>query len=135
MTKTKLGERIRRYRNDKGMTLTELADASHVSKGYLSTLENGHHGPEPQRPSAKTLFAIANALGVTMADLLEDRNPNLYDVTTAISESLAEFAREEQIPETDLTMLAGIKFRDKQPHTVAGWRFIYESIRMTCKDD
>ena len=119
-----IGGRIRRYRLDRDMSLSQLAEDSAVSKGYLSALENDPHA---RRPSGETLYAIAKVLGVTMADLLGRKvlgTPN-----TEVSDSLREFADEEGIPEADVKMLSAIKFRGEPPRTKERWRYIYTAIR------
>jgi hypothetical protein len=50
-----------------------------------------------------------------------------------IPESLREFAKEAELPESDILMLAGIQYRGKRPETLDDWRFIYESIKRTLK--
>jgi transcriptional regulator with XRE-family HTH domain len=88
-----LGDRIRRYREEKGLSLSELANASGVSKGYLSTLESD--GPD-KRPSAETLYAIASTLGVAMSDLLGKRL--IIEPQDDVPQSLRQFAAEENLP-------------------------------------
>jgi transcriptional regulator with XRE-family HTH domain len=38
---TQVGARIRELRHERGMSLANLADASHLSKGHLSSVEHG----------------------------------------------------------------------------------------------
>lgn len=64
-----LGDKIRRLRKEKGLTLEGLAEASGSSKSYVWELENKN----PPRPSAEKVARIAEALGVT-ADYLVDPN-------------------------------------------------------------
>ncbi len=66
---SKLGEKIRKLRNDKGYSLDQLAELTASSKTTLWELENR----EVQRPSAERLSRIATALGVTAEYLLDDR--------------------------------------------------------------
>jgi transcriptional regulator with XRE-family HTH domain len=101
-----------------------VAPKAGVSKGYLSALEND---PSARRPSAETLYAVAAALGVTIADLLGRRL--LAEQAAAIPESLLEFAAEAGLPEADVRMLASIHFRGEQPRTKERWRYIYTAIR------
>jgi transcriptional regulator with XRE-family HTH domain len=49
------------------MTLPALADRAGLSKGLLSKLENA----EAANPSLETLQKIAEALGVTLSDILD----------------------------------------------------------------
>src|SRR5271170_4230597 len=71
----KLGATIRFLRHGKGWSLTELAEKSGVSKAYISDLENGAAG----KPNIQYVFAIANALGVTLDELLDDAAPKRPD--------------------------------------------------------
>lgn len=125
-----MGDRIRRYRNDRNLNLSQLAAESGVSKGYLWNLENN---ATKRRPSAETLYAIAKALGVTIADLLGRQL--LVQPTTDVPGSLARFAQEDGIPEADVQMLARIAFRGEQPLTSQRWRYIYQAIRSSSSID
>ena len=120
-----IGDRIRRYRHEAGLSLNQLATHAEVSKGYLWSLEN-----EPdKRPSAETLYAIADVLGVTMSTLLGRRL--LTEPPTGIPRSLREFADEKELPEKDVLMLAAIEFRGTRPQTRERWEHIYNAIRMS----
>ena len=65
-----IGARIKSLRIDRGLTLAEVADKSHFSRSYLSKLENSKTAP----PVA-TLSAIADALGVHIADIFAETEP------------------------------------------------------------
>jgi transcriptional regulator with XRE-family HTH domain len=125
-----VGDRIRRFRNERGLNLSRLAEQAGVSKGYLWALEND---PGARRPSAETLFAVARALGVTMADLMG------RELSAAppekIPDSLREFAEEEGLPEADIQMLASIQFRGERPRTKERWRYIYTAISTSAAID
>ena len=118
-----IGDQIRRFREERGLNLSQLAAEAGVSKGYLWTLENDQ---DARRPSADTLYAIAKALGVTMSDLMGRKL--LPAAAPQVPDSLREFADEERIPEADLSMLASIQFRGEQPRTKERWRYIYTAI-------
>lgn len=120
-----IGLRIKRFRTERGMTPTDLARAAQVSKSYLSALENGDG--THRRPSAKTLYSLASAMGVAMSDLLG--RPIITQPPVERPESLMEFARQRGLPEADIDMLAGIRFRGEQPRTADRWSFIYDAIR------
>jgi transcriptional regulator with XRE-family HTH domain len=59
-----LGPRIRAYRQMRKITLRQVAEQAEVSVSFLSQLERGASGA-----SIPTLRAIAEALGLTLADL------------------------------------------------------------------
>jgi transcriptional regulator with XRE-family HTH domain len=62
----KVGEKIRKLRTDKKLTLDKLAEDAGLSKSYLWELEN----KDPPRPSAEKLAGLAKALGVTVDFLM-----------------------------------------------------------------
>ncbi len=63
-----LGERIRRERQKHGWSTRELADRAKVSSAAVSLIETGKR----ETPGVKTIGAIADALGVTIDDLLRN---------------------------------------------------------------
>lgn len=119
---------IRRFRKDRDLTLSELAVEAGVAKSYLSALESDE-GNTQRRPSAETLYRLANALGVAVSDLL-GRPIEQTDVAH-IPESLRDFAAAAGIPRADVDMLASIKFRGDQPETVERWEYIYRAIKLS----
>lgn len=65
---TRLGEKLRALRKERGWTLDVLAAKASLSKSYLWELENR----ESQRPSAEKLTALGDALGVSSSFFLEE---------------------------------------------------------------
>src|SRR3977135_3241080 len=61
-----LGAVARRGRESQDLTLTDVATSAGISAGMLSRLETGH-----VTPSLETLVALARALGVRPALLLQ----------------------------------------------------------------
>ena len=119
-----VGSRMRRFREERGMSLSQLGEKAGISKGYLSSLENE---PSARRPSAETLYAVADVLGVTIADLLG--RPLLSRAAIEVPDSLRKFAAEARLPQADVQMLASIQFRGERPRTKERWRYIYTAIR------
>ena len=126
-----IGQRIRRFRTDRGLSASELAAAARVSKSYLSELESATG--TAQRPSADILYRLAKALGVAMSDLLG--RPVTIEPKRHRPPSLLKFARENNLPESDIEMLASIEFRGEQPKTPERWSFIYQAIRNSAAMD
>ena len=62
---TAIGGRIREARLSRGMTLQSLAAASGLSPSMLSLVERGR-----ATPSIGSLIVVANALGVTMSEIV-----------------------------------------------------------------
>jgi transcriptional regulator with XRE-family HTH domain len=63
---TRVGAEIRGLRHARNLTLSQLAEASGLSVGYLSMVER-----EQAMPSIKSLLSIAHALGVTIGWFFE----------------------------------------------------------------
>lgn len=120
-----IGKRVRAYREAKGITATQLAKDAGISRSYLSELENG--AGNHRRPSAQVLYALGKALGISMSDLLG--RPLIVESEHKPSASLLKFAQQERLPQTDVEMLASIRFRGDAPKTPDRWRFIYDAIR------
>jgi transcriptional regulator with XRE-family HTH domain len=64
-TVPRLGERIRSVRTRRGLTVRGLAREVGVSASLISQIETGK-----AQPSVGTLYALTNALGITVEDLL-----------------------------------------------------------------
>jgi transcriptional regulator with XRE-family HTH domain len=63
----KLGDKIRRSREECGLTQGQLAKSADVSQGYLSQLENG----DVKNPSAAVLLRVARAMHIEADELFE----------------------------------------------------------------
>lgn len=61
-----LSQRIRKIRNDRGMTLEQVAERTGLTRSVLSKVENFR-----VTPSLPALGRIAGALGVSLAELVE----------------------------------------------------------------
>lgn len=116
---TTLAQRVRGYRESKGFSLSDLAKASGVSRSYLYQVESGESSPTEEK-----LVALARALGVSVADLVSP-----YEDTSDVPETLAQFAREYNLPPSDVKMLQGINYRGKRPTSLDAWRILYWAIK------
>ena len=65
-----IGEKIRNARKDAGMTQTELAKKTSLSRSYIGDIEKDRYNP-----SVATLQAIAKATGVPVESLLGNNAP------------------------------------------------------------
>ncbi|MBM7585296.1 XRE family transcriptional regulator of biofilm formation [Bacillus pakistanensis] len=63
-----IGERVKKLRQERKMSMTELADKAGVAKSYLSSIERNLQ----QNPSVLFLEKIAGALSVPVDALLHD---------------------------------------------------------------
>ena len=119
-----IGERIKARRSDFGMSLSELARRTGISRGYLHLVENGQ-----SMPSAEKVQRIATELDMDAGGLILATQIPLD--AREFPDSLNDFADLEGLPNIDVQMLAGIHYRGRQPETIEDWRFIYEAIKRT----
>jgi transcriptional regulator with XRE-family HTH domain len=61
-----VGCRLREYRNERGLSIKELAEKSGLAVNTLSLIEN-----QKSSPSVNTLVQLAKALGIPLANLFE----------------------------------------------------------------
>jgi transcriptional regulator with XRE-family HTH domain len=121
------GDRLRRERDKAGMSLAQLAQASGISKAYLVRLEN-----EPSNPSLQLLARLAEALDVTVADLLGGARYRADDESLAIPPLLRSFADDAGLSSAETRTLASIRFRKgDEPRSVERWEYIYNSLRLS----
>lgn len=119
-----VGERIRKLRSEKGLTLTELAAEARISKAYLSQVENG----QVAKPSAQALYRVASALSTSVGVLLgEISEPRTVEID--IPPALQEFAEDAKLTREDTLMLARIRYRGKRPQSAEDWRYLWESVK------
>ncbi len=64
LPESEIGDKIRRLRKNKEMTLDQLAVKCCVTKGYLSKVENSD-----KAPPVSTLINIAAGLGVGISEI------------------------------------------------------------------
>jgi transcriptional regulator with XRE-family HTH domain len=127
-----LGENVRFRRQGKGWTLNDLAEKSGISKAYISDLENGSAG----KPNIQYVFAIANALGVTLDELLDNAasrqvdSPRKKRPADDLPPGLKELQMEMKLSDSEVEMLAQVNFRGNRPKDMEGWRFLLEAIKM-----
>ena len=123
-----LAERLRKLRDDKGMSLDELAIKAQISKTYLWELERDTSGTK--KPSADVLMRISKALSTTLADLLSIASIQIEAVTIEVPPALQDFQGRMANQGTPLTPedvrdLALMKFRGGQPQTADEWHQLY----------
>ena len=130
-----LSQKIKQLREEKGFSLSKLAEAAGVSKAYLSQLENS----VSKQPSAEIVFKIASALGTTIADLLDKpvrvHSDNFLklgedEIPYGLRELIDERGKDLDIREEDVKMLMHIQYRGKQPKSVDEWEYVLRTIRL-----
>lgn len=100
-----IGERIKKYREKKKISKSELARMINVSPSYITMLENGRKS----NPSEDVIFKISIALGVTRQELLYGVSEitNLFSGSGTIYENILNSLNDKTIKDDDQT----IKFK------------------------
>ncbi len=62
-----LGEKIKYYRKDKGLTLKELSQITGLSVGFISNIERNQNSP-----SVSNLQQICTALNINLMEIIQD---------------------------------------------------------------
>ncbi|MBM7618243.1 XRE family transcriptional regulator of biofilm formation [Bacillus tianshenii] len=65
-----IGERIKKYREQRKLSMSELADRAGVAKSYLSSIERNLQS----NPSVQFLEKVSSVLGVSVNTLLHDND-------------------------------------------------------------
>jgi transcriptional regulator with XRE-family HTH domain len=122
-----VGEQIRREREKAGLSIARLAADAGLSKAYLVKVENG-----ATNPSLGVLGQIADALQVTIADLVGGPTVRFDVEDVEVPSSLRAFADEAKLTSAELRTLASIRWRrGEEPRTPERWRYIFHSLRLS----
>ena len=81
-TRMSIGTRIIQLRNQKGLTQQQLSGLTGLAPSYLSRIENRRLEPRPH-----TLGRIAQALGVTVSEIFQERSTHLGTLQCVITSS------------------------------------------------
>ena len=91
----KLGDKIKKLRNDAGLTQPELAEKTQIEQSYLSKLEN-----EKGTPSFEVIEKIANAFDLTGMALIESLDIRyVQEQLTHIPEIAVQAAEKRRLEE------------------------------------
>ena len=124
-----ISDNVRRFREEKGLSVRALARLSAVSQPYLRQIELG----AKNNPSAAVLQKLAVTLSVTVADLIgspvEIPRGLVAKAPAALQELAKKKARVLGLRQDDVTMLAGIHYRGRQPSRMEDWELLFMFIR------
>ena len=70
-----IGEKIKQLRNEKNLSISELADRAGVAKSYLSSIERHIQS----NPSIQFMEKISQVLGVSVNELLREDASNVTE--------------------------------------------------------
>ncbi|MFB5677462.1 helix-turn-helix domain-containing protein [Paenibacillus terreus] len=83
-TLTRIGRNIRQYRKWKGWTQEQLAELVGIHFSQIGNIERGEYNVNIQ-----TLEKIANALGVSLSELISDGDGKGIDMSDTVIEAVA----------------------------------------------
>jgi transcriptional regulator with XRE-family HTH domain len=123
---TPIGPRLRAERTRVGLSHARLAQLTGLSKTYLVRLETD----PASNPSLEVLHRIAEALDITIADLLASPRVQFDPDDAPVHPSLRAFADQAKLSQREFRTLASIRWRKgEEPQTEERWRFILNSLR------
>lgn len=113
----RFAQQVRTQRKAQKLSQQALAQQVGISRNYLSEIERG----EATNLSWQVRQGLANALGLSV----DGESP-----ASDLPPGLAEFAQAAKLPQDDIKMLAGLKYRGQQPSTPEKWELLYNMIKM-----
>jgi transcriptional regulator with XRE-family HTH domain len=118
------GERLRWLREQRKMSLDQLASKAEISRAYLWKLEK----KPDANPSIDLVEKLAEGLGVAPAELLDDQTPN-GESKQSIPQALQELRDRRGLKQQEVEDLARIRFRGRRPTTADDWELIYLQLK------
>jgi transcriptional regulator with XRE-family HTH domain len=101
----RIGSRIRQLRTQRPerMTQEDLAERAQISVSFLSMIERGERVAH-----LETLASLAEALDVTLSDLVAGTDSDAVDPTSLLLRPLCDFARARRLTARDVEKLLGV---------------------------
>jgi transcriptional regulator with XRE-family HTH domain len=123
----RIGQRVRVEREKAELSHADLAALTGLTKAYLVRLETAGGNP-----TIEALGAIADALDLTIADLVQNPRLTLTFAEADVAPSLRAYADDAGLTSTEVRMLASIRWRDgDEPRSEARWRYVHDSLRIS----
>ena len=118
------GDRLRQFRQAKGLSLDKLASETGISRAYLWKLERKAN----VNPSIDLIEKLAEALGTTIGDLAVDATTKPREAQE-IPDSLRIAQAEYGLSNQDVGDLARIRFRGGHPTDPEDWYLLYLQLK------
>lgn len=130
-----VGQRIQYVRNQRGLTLEELAEKSAVSKSFLWEVEHDRSGI-----SGDKLLRVANVLGASLDFLLrgqpapENYQPPVIEIPRELGEVAEElgltYRQTMALLEVDKSIVARRSSKNVSPRKSADdWKALYDAVK------
>jgi transcriptional regulator with XRE-family HTH domain len=137
--KETVGQRLQHIRNQKGLTLEQLAERTGVSKSFLWEVEHDRSGITGDK-----LLRIANVLGASLDFLLrgEPAPPAYQPPSVEIPHELGELAEELGLTyrqtvallDIERSIVARRSSKTRERKTKEQWRALYEGVKDFLED-
>lgn len=124
----KLQDRLKEIRQQRGMTLLQVATVTKLSTSYLSDLEHSR-----TNPSLDTLARLATSYGMTMADIVSGVDNWGTLSLEGLAPGLAELVKKGQIDEATAHDLNRIELGGKRPQMEDEWFELYLYLKRLLK--
>jgi transcriptional regulator with XRE-family HTH domain len=111
-----LGERLRRTRVAKGLTLQELADKTELNIATISLLER-----KPRDPKVSSLGKLADALEVSVGFFMCSEDQHLEFPVALRRQALQRFLVTNPMSDEQKKHFEQLCFLDSAPNSVRGW--------------
>lgn len=118
----RLGEKLRRTREAKGLTLQQLADKTGLNIAAISRLER-----EPRDPRASSVAKLADALEVSVSFLISTEDQNLEFSVALRHQSLRRFLLTNPMSDEQKRHFEQICFFDSGPNSIRGWQDLLQN--------
>lgn len=130
-----IGDRIREIRTGKGLTQDQLCEKAHISKGFLSDVENNKRNIGSQK-----LLEIANNLGASIDYLLTGESSRQCihhhapvtipsDLSKAAEELKLSYSETLELLSAHQSIVARRSNKAKVTLSVADWKKLHETIK------
>jgi len=128
-----IGDRLKDIRTRKGMTQDQLCEKAHISKGFLSDIENNKRNVGSQK-----LLEIANALGASIDFLLRGESTEYSmnqeviipsDLSKAAEELKLSYSETLELLSAHKSIVARRSHKTKKALTVEEWKKLHETIK------
>ena len=120
-----LAEKVKTLREARHMSVTDLAEASGVSKPYIWQIESGRRA----NPTGDVLRKLAPALGTTVTDLAGVPEAFSDEALAKLPKGLRDLARKRgkaiELRQEDVEMLKHIHYRGRRPEKSEDWELIF----------
>lgn len=121
---TTIGERIKRYRKERGFTQKELAEKTNLSRSHIASIERNQY-----TPSIATLTEIANALSINSSILISSEETKEKPIIELSKKDKIEIDEYLDKFENELLSQSGLMF-DGEPMTQESREKLISAMRI-----